>query len=71
MMKQAGVATDWRVISGSPVSGLAKMINELNADMVIVGSHGHAGVSDLIHGAVINDLRHHIKASMMIVPFGT
>jgi manganese transport protein len=44
------------------------MINELNIEMVVVGSHGHTGVSDLIHGTVISNLRHHIKASVIIIP---
>jgi nucleotide-binding universal stress UspA family protein len=38
--------------------------------MVMVGSHGHTGVSDLIYGTVINGLRHHVQASVMIVPMG-
>jgi manganese transport protein len=40
----------------------------MQVDMVIVGSHGHAGVSDLIHGTVINELRHQIRASLLIIP---
>jgi manganese transport protein len=69
-MKKAGVNANWQINSGDPVSGLANMINEFGAEMVIVGSHGHSGVSDLIHGTVISNLRHHIKASVMIVPMG-
>lgn len=70
-MKDSGVSAEWELASGDPVSALAKMINESKIDMVIVGSHGHAGVSDLIHGSVINDLRHHIKAGVMIIPLGS
>jgi len=70
-MNKAGISTDWQLSSGDPVSELAKMINKLNVDIVIVGGHGHAGVSDLIHGTVIDNLRHRIKASVMIVPLGT
>ena len=47
------------------------MINTINADIVVLGSHGHTGVSDLIHGTVISNLRHHVKASVMIIPLGT
>jgi manganese transport protein len=68
MMKQAGVTTTWRLASGDPASSLASMINESKTEMVIVGSHGHAGVSDLIHGTVISDLRHRVKASVTIIP---
>ena len=71
LMKKTGISTDWRLSSGEPGAELAKMINKLNVDIVIVGSHGHAGVSDLIHGTVIGNLRHRIRASVMIVPLGT
>ena len=71
MMKKNGISTDWRLGAGDPASELAAMINNLNAEMVIMGSHGHSGVSDLIHGTVIGNLRHHVKASVMIVPLGT
>ena len=67
-MKKAGVTAEWQLRSGEPVTELANMINELNSEMVIVGSHGHTGVSDLIHGTVISNLRHQVKASVMIVP---
>jgi manganese transport protein len=68
LMKAAGISTDWRLSSGDPGAELAKMINKMDVDIVIVGSHGHAGVSDLIHGTVIGNLRHRIRASVMIVP---
>jgi manganese transport protein len=70
MMKRSGISTDWRLGAGEPASELATMINALNAEMVILGSHGHSGVSDLIHGTVISNLRHRVKASVMIVPLG-
>jgi len=70
-LERSGVATEWQLGAGDPVSQLAHIINELKVELVIVGSHGHAGVSDLIHGTVINDLRHQIQANMMIVPLGT
>jgi manganese transport protein len=67
-MQTNGVVTNWQLGNGEPVSELAKMINALNVEMVVVGGHGHSGVSDLIHGTVISDLRHHIQASVVIVP---
>jgi len=68
IMQQAGISTTWRLGTGDPVKELARMINEFRADAVVVGSHGHSGVSDLIHGSVISNLRHHIQASLLIVP---
>ena len=71
MLKKTGISVDWRLGAGEPASELASMINKLNVEMVIMGSHGHSGVSDLIHGTVISNLRHHVKASVMIIPLGT
>jgi manganese transport protein len=68
IMKQDGISTQVRLGAGDPVSQLAGMINDLKVELVLVGSHGHSGVSDLIHGSVINDLRHHVKANVMIIP---
>lgn len=67
-MLDNGVQTDWQIASGEPGRELARMINEANIEMAVVGGHGHSGVSDLIHGTVISDLRHHIKASVVIIP---
>jgi manganese transport protein len=67
-MQQRGIPTEWRLGAGNPADELARMINELDADMVIVGAHGHAGVSDLIHGTTISNLRHRIQAAVLIVP---
>jgi manganese transport protein len=66
-MRKAGFTTDWKLGMGNPASELTRMINELAVDLVIVGGHGHIGVSDLIHGTVIGYLRHHIKADLLIV----
>ena len=68
IMQQAGISTTWQLGAGDPVKELARMINDFEADAVVVGSHGHKGVSDLIHGTVISNLRHHIQASLIIIP---
>ena len=70
LMQNAGFKPTWKLGTGDPASELARMINESKVDMVIVGSHGHSGVSDLIHGAVINNLRHQIQASLLVIPLG-
>jgi manganese transport protein len=70
MLKQTGIHTDWRLGAGEPASELAAMVNTIDADIVVLGSHGHTGVSDLLHGTVISNLRHRVKASVMIVPLG-
>lgn len=69
-LQETGIRTDWRLGAGEPASELAAMVNAIDADLVVLGSHGHTGVSDLLHGTVISHLRHHVKARVMIVPLG-
>jgi manganese transport protein len=69
-MQEAGFKTEWFLGMGNPASELARMINKTQADIVIVGSHGHSGMSDLIFGTVINTLRHQIQANLLVVPLG-
>jgi manganese transport protein len=67
-MQKVGFKTEWYLGMGDPASELARMINKAQADIVIAGSHGHSGMSDLIYGTVINNLRHQIQASLLVVP---
>jgi manganese transport protein len=67
-LRNMGIDTEWRLGTGDPASELARMINELNIDLVILGGHGHAGVSDLLYGTTVEGLRHRIQARVLIVP---
>ncbi len=57
-----------RLGAGDPAPELAKIINEVGADLVIMGGHGHTGVSDLVYGTTINGVRHRVQASVLVVP---
>lgn len=67
-MHTANIPAAWRLGVGDPVSELTRMINEIEADLVLVGGHGHAGISDLLHGTVIDHLRHTIHARVLVIP---
>ena len=67
-MAAAGVQAVWHLGTGDPVAELARMIAEVEADLVVVGAHGHSGVSDLVFGTTISNLRHRVTATMLVVP---
>lgn len=70
-MREAGIATQWQLGAGDPASELARMVKELHAELVILGGHGHSGVSDMVFGTVVSHLRHHVAAGLLVVPLGT
>jgi manganese transport protein len=67
-LSQANVQAEFRLGTGDPAAELGKMVDELEADLVILGGHGHAGVSDLLHGTTVSQLRHIVRASVMVIP---
>jgi len=49
------------------VKGIAKLVKESNADLLVIGAHGHSGVKDWIYGETINAVRHQLKIPVLIV----
>jgi manganese transport protein len=46
---------------------IARIIKEENADMLVIGSHGHRGIKDLLYGETINSVRHELKIPVLVV----
>jgi len=67
-LEEAGFAASWELGVGDPVPELARMVGEVKADLVILGAHGHRGLSDLVHGTTADALRHRVDATVLIVP---
>lgn len=45
---------------------IARIVNETQADLLIVGSHGHKGLKDFIFGETINQVRHLVTIPVFI-----
>lgn len=46
---------------------IPRIISETNADLLIVGAHGHKGMKDWIYGETIDKVRHQLKIPVLIV----
>ena len=55
------------VIEGSPKSGILKEAETFDADLIIVGSHGHGAVERFLLGSVSQAMALHAKCSVEIV----
>jgi manganese transport protein len=67
-VRQQNVGVDVVVRHGnSPAAEIAAAVNELNPDLVVMASHGHRGIKDLIFGTTINSVRHRVKVPILIV----
>ena len=59
------VTTTHRV--GHPAEVIAKTATAGGYDMVVMGSHGHAALGNLVMGSITNKVLAHCKTPMLIV----
>jgi manganese transport protein len=52
---------------GSPKDVIPKFAEEENVDLIVMGSHGHAGLFDWIFGETIVHVRHRVKVPVLAV----
>jgi manganese transport protein len=46
---------------------IVRIVKGINADMLVVGAHGHSGLKDFIYGETVNTVRHELKIPVLIV----
>ncbi|MGD7653510.1 MAG: universal stress protein [Verrucomicrobiales bacterium] len=56
------------VVEGSPLHCLLSYVDDVNADLVILGSHGHGVIASLLLGSVAEGMVRKAKVPTMIVP---
>lgn len=52
---------------GRPAHEIPRLVESLQADMLIMGAHGHRTVGDLLYGTTADAVRHRVKIPVMIV----
>ncbi len=65
--RQAGLATEPRVLQGDPREVLIDVARAEGADLVVVGSHGRTGLAKLVLGSVAAHVVAHAPCSVMVV----
>lgn len=64
---EAGVPTEFCQDAGSPGPSICQLAASWEADMIMVGSRGRKGLSELFLGSVSNYVMHHAHCSVMVV----
>ena len=52
---------------GNRAKEIVRIVKDTNADMLVVGAHGHTGLKDFIYGETINAVRHELKIPVLVV----
>ena len=51
---------------GDPVRVLPEIIRRHGVELLVVGAHGHKGLSDWLYGSTIDELRHRLNISVLV-----
>ncbi len=66
-LRDAGLATEARVVQGDPREALVEAARTMRADMVVVGSHGRTGFGKLLMGSVASHAVAHAPCTVTVV----
>jgi len=64
--REANVPYDWRFAVGDPIEKILETAREIDADLIVVGSHGKSGWKRMLLGSVSDGVLHHAHCSVLI-----
>jgi manganese transport protein len=66
-MKNLGYKAEGEIGFGNPADAIADIVNKNGIDFIVMGSHGHKALKDLIFGTTVNSVRHKVNVPVLIV----
>ena len=66
-LRSAGVAVEIALAFGEPAKELVSFIDTHKVDMLVMGSHGHRLLGDLLLGQTVSPVRHRVDIPVMVV----
>jgi len=67
MLTEKGFKVEIKLGFGKPNKAIPNIINDGNFDVLVMGTHGHTGIKDILFGTTVNKLRHKISIPLLIV----
>jgi manganese transport protein len=67
LLNSHGYSTNIKIGFGNPKNSIPELVNEFNSDLLVMGSHGHKILQDLIFGTTIEAVRHKLNIPVLIV----
>ncbi len=65
-LSDLGYSAEALIGYGNPANAIAKIVNEKDAELVVIAAHGHKGLKDIFLGSTLDSLRHKVKVPVVI-----
>jgi len=66
-LNEKGIKAEARLGFGGRATEIIRIVKENNAEMLVIGAHGHTGIMDILFGQTINTVRHGVKIPVLVV----
>ncbi len=66
-LSRLGYKASAKVGHGHSVRAIARIVNDMECDLLVMGGHGHRGFKDILLGATVDAVRHRVRVPVLIV----
>jgi manganese transport protein len=66
-LHKLGYKAEAKIGYGSAATAIADIVNRNEIDFIVMGSHGHKAIKDLIFGTTVNKVRHMVNVPVLVV----
>ncbi|MFN3840244.1 MAG: Nramp family divalent metal transporter [Cyclobacteriaceae bacterium] len=66
-LRDQGYSADSKIGYGNPRRSIPEIVHTYQADLLVMGAHGHAWFKDLIFGTTLESVRHRVNIPVLIV----
>src|SRR5688572_30796009 len=66
-LRSQGFAVTTHLAMGDPATELVRVATTCAADLIAMSTHGHKGLSDVIHGATADRVRHEVRIPVLLL----
>ncbi|MBI1767367.1 MAG: Nramp family divalent metal transporter [Bacteroidetes bacterium] len=66
-LKQQGYQSEIKIGYGNPRRTIPEIVNDYEADLLVMGAHGHNWAKDLVFGTTVDTVRHRVNIPVLIV----
>jgi nucleotide-binding universal stress UspA family protein len=67
LLESHGLEVDAALRAGDPAKEICKVAEEEGVDLIAMATHGHRGVSDVIHGETVDGVRHKVRMPVLLL----
>jgi len=69
IIEEEGVTTSSFLGFGNPKHVIPKKVNDFEADLLVMGAHGHHMLKDMVFGTTVDKVRHRVNIPVFIVRY--